>query len=152
MKKRKPNSQWKWILLGSLGPLAVVIALVATFLLWPRERVSLKNLERVQPGMSRAEVEAILGRAKRCSPGPDEEGIPADEWTFRLRAGVPDANTVIKPTHMWEGKTLTVWAVFDGKGVLDCYTYEEADDDFNDRVIENVQRHMFRAPRSRWLR
>jgi hypothetical protein len=65
------------------------------------------------------------------------------------RPGTPNGARAIKPTHIWQGKTLTVWAVFDGNEVLDCYTYEPADDDdeFDERVTTNVRRNMFRTPR-----
>lgn len=143
------KSQWKWILLASLPPLIGATALAAVILLLPRERVTWTNLERLEPGMSRAEVETILGRAKDYSPGPAEQGVPAVAWMSRFRTGVPNTSTVIKPTHIWQGKKLTVWAVFDGDEVLDCYTYEPVgdDDDFDELVLQNAARHMFRSPR-----
>jgi hypothetical protein len=47
-------------LLGSLLGLAVVA--VGAFVLWPRkDRITRENYERIREGMSRVEVEAILG-------------------------------------------------------------------------------------------
>jgi hypothetical protein len=61
---------------------AVVAVLVAagTVLLWPRtDRITEENCERIQLGMGRAEVEALLG------------GPPGDYRTFRtVSCGEPD--------------------------------------------------------------
>jgi hypothetical protein len=55
-----------------LAVLAVVIAAgVGAILFWPRQsRVTLENFDRITVGMSRAEVEAILGPPRDYSTGP----------------------------------------------------------------------------------
>jgi hypothetical protein len=48
-------------LLAALAGLAVVVA-AGAWLLWPRQdRITPENLDRIELGMTRAEVEAILG-------------------------------------------------------------------------------------------
>jgi hypothetical protein len=47
----------RWLVAG-----LVTLAALAAFVLWPRaDRVTLQNFNRIREGMSRAEVEAILG-------------------------------------------------------------------------------------------
>src|SRR4051812_12875345 len=46
-------------------PAALVAGLLAAWLLWPRTAITRENAERVQVGMTRAEVEAILGGPAR---------------------------------------------------------------------------------------
>jgi hypothetical protein len=61
---------------------AVLVA-VGAFILWPRpDRATQENFNRIQPGMSRAEVEAILG-----PPGDYRSGYTHD---YETRASLPD--------------------------------------------------------------
>ena len=72
-------------LLVALVGLAVVVAAGAVAL-WPRpERITRENFARLKFGMSRAEVEAILGSPGEFSTGPLEYGYfcmgePPDVW------------------------------------------------------------------------
>ncbi len=66
MRRRK-------LLLGTLLGLAL-LAGCALFVLWPRpSRVTRENFLRIQLGMSRAEVEAILGAPGDYTTGPGEK-------------------------------------------------------------------------------
>lgn len=61
-------------LLIVLAGLTVAAAAVA-FVLWPRgERITAENFRRIKEGMSRAEVEAILGPPDDHSTGPIWDG------------------------------------------------------------------------------
>jgi hypothetical protein len=60
----------RWKLLVVLAGLAVVVA-AGVVVLWPRhERITRENFDRIHEGMSRAEVEAILGPPCDFSTGP----------------------------------------------------------------------------------
>ncbi len=66
----------------ALAGLAVLIAVVAV-VLWPREdRVTRKNCDRIHEGMTRTEVEAILGPPGDYSTGPlrDCQGCPKSSY------------------------------------------------------------------------
>lgn len=144
MPRRKRKSQWKWVLLASLGPLTVALAVLATFLLWPRERVTWENFERLRPGMSRAEAEALLGPAKPYPSSPKGIPVGAVPWASRFRKGPIDNTTLILPTHMWEGTLLNIWAVFDSDEVLDCCTADVSDEDAYQYVPKHIKRDMWR--------
>jgi hypothetical protein len=145
MRRRKRKSQWKWILLGSLVPLIAATAGLTAFLLWPREQITWENFERLRPGMSRAEAEALLGPAKHFFPHPmEKEGIAAVPWASRFRNGPVDNTTYIQPTHVWDGRILTILAVFDSDDTLDGYTADVHDDEAYKYVPEHVKRDMFR--------
>jgi hypothetical protein len=62
-------------LLVALAGLPVVVAAGAV-VLWPRtpSRITLENCNRIREGMSRAEVEAILGPPGDYRTGPGETG------------------------------------------------------------------------------
>jgi hypothetical protein len=63
-------------LLVVLVGLAVVVA-VGVVVLWPRQdRISRQNLERIKRGMTRAEVEAILGPPGDHATAPLEDPDP----------------------------------------------------------------------------
>jgi hypothetical protein len=65
----------KWKLLALAG--LAVVAVAASFALWPRpDRVTRENYDRVKKGMSRTEVEAILGPPGDYSTGPLTFGSP----------------------------------------------------------------------------
>jgi hypothetical protein len=52
-------------------PAGLMVTLVAAWLLWPRTAITRENAARIQPGMTLAEVEAILGGAARSdTTGP----------------------------------------------------------------------------------
>jgi hypothetical protein len=80
----RPKGKW-----GRAVPLAGLVVLLAAgaFVACPPERVTRANFYRIAPGMSRAEVEAILGPpgdyrtglGETASP-IDGDGLPDEEW------------------------------------------------------------------------
>jgi hypothetical protein len=61
----------RWKLLVAV---AAVAMLIAVFVIWPRpDRVTRGNFDRIKNGMSRAEVEAILGPPGDYRNGPSRE-------------------------------------------------------------------------------
>src|SRR5579883_2540876 len=63
MRRRK----LRWMLVG----LAVLLPVVGAFVTWQLpDRITDENFGLIRPGMSRAEVEAILGPPRDCSSGP----------------------------------------------------------------------------------
>ena len=77
---------WRRTLLVALAALAVVVA-AGVVVLWPRPslRITLENCKRIREGMSRAEVEAILGPPGDYRTGPGETGHGSTEnmfWTL----------------------------------------------------------------------
>jgi hypothetical protein len=73
-------------------PVALVLLGVGTFVLWPRTAITRENAERIQVGMTLAEVEEMLGGPARdeMSPGsaamfgdldPSEQGLSQEsDW------------------------------------------------------------------------
>ena len=83
---------------GALALLGLVVALVV-WLMSPRPGTTLVNYQRIQNGMTLAEVEAVLGR-------------PADETVgVMLEPPVP-------PGRAWEGSGLRVTVWLDGAGAV----------------------------------
>jgi hypothetical protein len=90
MRKRK----LRWV----VGLALAVLIAAGTFTLWPKpDEVPWENYKRIEIGMSRTEVEAILGP-------PSLAGVDANSW---LKAGRhdPDAwdhrNLVMSPPYGW---------------------------------------------------
>jgi hypothetical protein len=78
-------------LLVALAGLAVVIA-AGVVVLWPREdRVTRGNFDRIRAGMSRAEVEAILGPPGDYTTGPlsIEDCRSISPWNVNESNGAP---------------------------------------------------------------
>jgi hypothetical protein len=88
---------------------------IGLFLFWPlSSQVTRENFERIRTGMSRAEVEAILG-----GPPGDYTTGPTEKDLLELSA----ADTPEGPRYLviWEGDSGTIWVGFDA----------------NDRAIEH---------------
>jgi hypothetical protein len=88
--------------------LAVLVA-VGAFVLWPRpDRITQENLERIRAGMSRAEVECILG-----GPPGDYRSV----LTVRISydAGYPFELAGPRPA-VWKGNTGDVSVHFSQQG------------------------------------
>jgi hypothetical protein len=93
--------------------LAVLVA-VGTFALWPSpDRITRKNYERIQKGMSRAEVESLLGAPGDYRTGP--VGYEAAE--YKEAVGRPASNSIrgIKPA-LWLGDHALVEVAFGEDG------------------------------------
>jgi hypothetical protein len=107
-RRAEPEAERKskriWALLGSLVPLVVATAGLAAFLMWPREQITWENFERLRPGMSRAEAEALLGPAAHYRSGPKELPVAAVPWASGFRKGPIDDTTFIQPTHVWRAR------------------------------------------------
>jgi hypothetical protein len=90
-----------------LVPLAGLLALVASFVLCPipPSRVTRENYDRIREGMTRAEVEAILGppgdyrtgRTREASDPLDPPCFDIDETAFNA-----DAYYGLSPGGLWE--------------------------------------------------
>lgn len=81
------------LLLGALAGLAVVlVTLVAFALRPPPPRVTLENFRRIEEGMIRPEVEAILGPPMLTGPTTGPEAIPGDTWSEWIG---PDGSIVV---------------------------------------------------------
>jgi hypothetical protein len=89
-------------LLVALAGLAVVVA-AGVVVLWPEPpliRVTEENLNRVRPGMTRTEVEAILG------PPGDYRTHPTD--SFPPRGPNPVSSGVSFTSLQWQSDTIDV--------------------------------------------
>jgi hypothetical protein len=84
-----------------LAGLAVVVAAGAV-VLWPRlpSRITRENFDRLKKGMSRAEVEAILGPPGDCRTGRGEIEIPYPQGNG-LHCFVDDEADEL-PTTWWD--------------------------------------------------
>ena len=74
-------------LLLVIAGLAVVVSTAGAVVLWPQSvRITATNYERIRVGMSRAEVEAILGPPGDYTNGPililPEPGVVLGEFAF----------------------------------------------------------------------
>jgi hypothetical protein len=70
----------RWLLLGLLLACLVGVALVVLALLPSRPGITKENFDRIEEGMTRAEVEAIFGGpANRANPWPNLANNP-NEW------------------------------------------------------------------------
>ncbi len=86
------------VLLGI--PVALVAAAVALWLLWPRIAITPENGERIRLGMTRSEVEEILG-------GPPGDYAGPEAFAAAGRCGDPmDARAVIR---RWSGEPDERW-------------------------------------------
>jgi hypothetical protein len=59
-------------------PVTVALALAVAWLVWPRTAITRENAAKIQPGMTLAEVEAILGAARDEKTGSVEPDVDAD--------------------------------------------------------------------------
>jgi hypothetical protein len=119
-------------LLVVLAALAVVVA-VAVVVLWPQQdRIKRENYERIQRGMSLAEVEAILGPPGDCRTRPTiyVPHIFAPPRLADRLASEPDVDI-----KKWEGDSGDIEVVFrDGETKAAFY----ATDPLNQGPIANL--------------
>ena len=67
------------VLLGSVAVVVVGLA-IGVWMLWPRTAITEENAAKLQPGMTLAEVEAILGGPARIeTTGPTRADVDMDE-------------------------------------------------------------------------
>jgi hypothetical protein len=85
-----------------LAVLAVVMA-VPTLLFWPgRDRVTEEDFDRIHKGMTRSEVEAILGPPGDYASGP---AVGEDELWWRLRFQLAH--------HSWVGNSAWIMVTYE---------------------------------------
>src|ERR1700722_7606055 len=97
--------------LVTLVGLAVVA--VGAFVLWPRKhRITRENYERIREGMSRAELEAILGPSGDYTTGP----VLLNAGTRSVIDIGDDGNPHDFPATEWRGDTASVWVAFSASG------------------------------------
>jgi hypothetical protein len=106
----------------AVGGLAVLASLGASAAAMRTGRITFDNYQRIAAGMSRSEVEAILGPAGDFTTGPTShvgrgEGV---DYTYRLKLRgldvVPDP-----PQHLeWLADNLVVGVSFDSTGRVNC--------------------------------
>src|SRR5262245_11545526 len=97
-------------LLAALGALGLTL-----WLLWPRTAITLENAARIESGMTRAQVEAILG-----GPARDEAGGPlvADDTAAEARGEMArlfanpgqDVEPFRRPFYESGAYTRLIWA------------------------------------------
>jgi hypothetical protein len=94
-----PGRRLRWVLAG-----LAVMTVASVVVLWPRPpsliRVTAENLNHVRPGMTRAEVEAILG------PPGDYRTHPTD--SFPPRGPNPVGSGVSVTCLQWQSDTIDV--------------------------------------------
>jgi outer membrane protein assembly factor BamE (lipoprotein component of BamABCDE complex) len=99
------------LLLIALPAVAVV---VAAWLRWPRTAITRENAAKVKEGMTRAEVEAILGGPAR------NETTERDGWFVTLmRSWVVvwnDRTPASAFSRSWTGHACAILVAFDGDG------------------------------------
>jgi hypothetical protein len=146
MRKRK----LRWVL-------AVLLLAVGAFVLWPRpDRVTSEGFGRIAEGMSRSEVEAILGAPGDYTSGPtasvEVQSYGWLNWAPRYGPGgvtmIPGVTEWREPdgtvTCKWEGDAIVIWVAFRSSG--------EASDAFGivrDRRVEqsSLDNLLWRAKR-----
>jgi hypothetical protein len=92
------------VLLVATVPLAV-----AAWLLWPPTAITPKNAERIRPGMTLAEVEAILG-------GPARDEAPKQPPLVNIQS--------VRPDREWNSDQVSVCVFLDAAGrVRECRAF-----------------------------
>ena len=87
-------------------PAAMVAGLTVAWLSWPRTAITRENAERIQPGMTLAEVEAILGGPAR-DEGPEQRSLVSIQS--------------VRPDREWNSAQVSVWVFLDVEGrVREC--------------------------------
>jgi hypothetical protein len=113
-------------------PAGLALALACAWLLWPRTAITRANAEKIQVGLTLAEVEAILdGPARDESTGPVNldvaEGLEGAEWELfdpqRVRLWVV---SLVRPPGTprpleWQSNEVVLRVRFDPEGrVAEC--------------------------------
>jgi hypothetical protein len=93
--------------------LAVALLAAAAFAVWPwPDRITEENFNRIKEGMSRADMEAILGPAGDYTTGPVLGG-PRESWHRRNFDEDPDS---VKQRITWIGDRGWIVALADAEG------------------------------------
>jgi hypothetical protein len=110
-----------WVVVGVLGFVGIVLALLLFYR--PVSRISTYHMARIQPGMTRAQVESILG------------GPPGDYRTPPLRLPDDQMLAQLPAGEQWQGDRYSIYITFDAQG-----------------RVENVTGFMPGAMRESWYR
>ncbi len=117
----------KWILLAAFVASIVMLASTGAYVLWPQpDRITKANYERIEEGMTRAEVEALLGPPGNYQTGPmnlqDPQvfglfpmGIPPDFCDAWETSPDPDERLI---RGWWQGNEGCIMVVCTPKVVL----------------------------------
>ncbi len=87
-------------------PAALAVGVVTLWLLWPRTAITRANAAMIREGMTRTEVEALLG------------GPPRDEYTGPLVAEGPGRLSRLALPR-WGSDRVIIWVSFDAEGRVD---------------------------------
>jgi hypothetical protein len=102
-------------LLIALG--LVLAAVAAWYLLAPVPRISSYYSRKIQPGMTRAQVETILG-----GPPGDYRTAPFRLPDDQIIAQVPAGERWLPAGEQWQGDRFSVYVTFDAQGRVDKVT------------------------------
>jgi hypothetical protein len=118
---------------------AVALSLAVVWLLWPRLGITPENAERIQNGMTRADVEKLLG-----GPARNESGLPDNFINDAFVNAEPDEikrgrlNPGAKPfdDRRWASPGFVVLVAFDDSGRVIRHSHMSFDVDrsFLDRL------------------
>jgi hypothetical protein len=103
----------RWPVLLALAVVLVVLGgLAVGLLLLPHagSRVTRENCERIEEGLTEAEVRAILGKPWEDSLSDPEGPRPPTDWRFRYYS---PSGTIY--SRLWVGTDFVVFVVFDRK-------------------------------------
>jgi hypothetical protein len=135
-------------LLVALAGLAVVVA-AGVAVLWPRppSRITRENFDRIKEGMSRTEVEGILGPAGDYSTGPTQRFMSVEDIIAQARL---DTFSLHSGELTWSSDMVMVRVEFDSRGVATAKYFTalvKLKQTFVDSLIwraERQWRHWFR--------
>jgi hypothetical protein len=88
--------------------LAVLLA-GGAFALWPRPRPTVEKCLSLQKGMTRAEVEAVLGPPGDYRTGPRDRYLGQQHWVTFGEHWTDDGTTVIS---QWECDAARIWVAY----------------------------------------
>jgi hypothetical protein len=108
-----------------LLPAGVFVLGLAGYLLWPRTAINRENFTRLRPGMTPAEVEAILGGPARYEasgvwvpdlhdgPAATDDGATGQRFLELQATAVADRAA---SSRRWTSDELLIWVTFDAQG------------------------------------
>jgi SmpA / OmlA family len=105
------------------------VALIAAWLVWPRTAITRENAAQIREGMTRSEVEAILGRTP--IPRPTDRKI----WHR-----TPNGAEMFVGDYWWEGDMVVIVAFDDAGKVRETQTFEVPDSRRRDTFLDKVRR------------
>jgi hypothetical protein len=146
-------------LLVVLAGLAVVIA-AGVVVVWPKaSRVPTENCDRIERGMNRQEVEAILGPPGDYRSGPTQHSLMHATWTeegqsmpisFLYLDGIDPPTIHGEAPHAWLGDHGDADVYFDSAGLVTGRTFWSA----QPKPLGAFDKLVWRAKRQwhRWFR